>query len=125
MVLGEHGQPDGADEDVQGHGCGAAAETERAAGDEHAEGLAGDRHGLDRDVDLGREDDEEGPGKDQHDVPHAGVHHLGHAHRHEEIGEGDASVRGGAAVESRDGDRHRRESSIRLIPEITRTGRLG
>ena len=52
-------------------------------------------------------------------MPYAGVHHLGQVDWNEEIGEGDAPIRGGAAVEPWDGDRHRRESSIRVHP---RTG---
>ena len=69
--------------------------------------------------DLRREPDEQGARGDEDDVPHAGVHPLGQIDRNEEIGEGDAPIRGSAAVDPRDNDRHRRESSIRVHP---RTG---
>ena len=105
-ALGEERQPDQAEQDVQRDGREPAPGAERAAHDEHTEGLAGPRDGLVQDVDLGGHEDHQRPGDDQHDVPETGVEALGERDGDEEVGDREAAFRSGRAVQPRDGDRH-------------------
>jgi hypothetical protein len=107
----EDADPDGADEQVEQQGRGPAPEPEGTADDEHAERLAGERHGQRRDDDLRAERHDERADRDQQDVADSSRESFRDPDRDEEVGEGEPLLRSRGAVQAGDRDRHRGSTS--------------
>ena len=110
LALGEERQPDQPEQDVQRDRDEPAPEPERAADEQHAEGLAGDRDraaGIGM-YDLRRQVDEQRAGDDEGDVADPCVEALADADGDQEIGDREPAFRGRRAVEAGDRDRQSR-----------------
>jgi len=114
IAPGEPGNAHQAQDQVQEHAGGAAASSNRQPSQQHPEGLTGDRHRCERQVDhqLGREADQTGIPSDDCEVPHpltgdqVGENRPG-ARRGRDIQHGPGRYRGSpVAVNQRAADLH-------------------